>query len=185
MNNTLKMHELNFDPYPVIETERLLLRKVSMDDAEDVFLLRTNEAAMKYINKPKLLSIDDAKELIKKMNEPDRIQWGITLPTDNKIIGTIGYHKIDKDHYRAEIGYMLHPDHWNTGMMSEAITKVIDHGFNKMQLHSIEATINPGNDASRNLLKKFSFIKEAYFKEKFFFEGKFFDNEVYSLVKKP
>lgn len=178
------MHELNFDPYPVIETERLLLRKVSMDDAEDVFLLRTNEAAMKYINKPKLLSIDDAKELIKKMNEPDRIQWGITLPTDNKIIGTIGYHKIDKDHYRAEIGYMLHPDHWNTGMMSEAITKVIDHGFNKMQLHSIEATINPGNDASRNLLKKFSFIKEAYFKEKFFFEGKFFDNEVYSLVKK-
>lgn len=184
MNNTLKMHELNFDPYPVIETERLLLRKVSMDDAEDVFLLRTNEAAMKYINKPKLLSIDDAKELIKKMNEPDRIQWGITLPTDNKIIGTIGYHKIDKDHYRAEIGYMLHPDHWNTGMMSEAITKVIDHGFNKMQLHSIEATINPGNDASRNLLKKFSFIKEAYFKENFFSEGKFFDSEVYSLVKK-
>lgn len=179
------MLELNFDPYPVIETERLLLRKVSMDDAEDVFLLRTNEAAMKYINKNKLLSIDDAKELIKKMNEPDRIQWGITLPTDNKIIGTIGYHKIDKDNYRAEIGYMIHPDHWNKGMMSEALTRVIDHGFNKMQIHSIEAIINPDNNVSRKLLMKFGFIKEGYYKENFFFEGKFFDSEVYSLVKKP
>ena len=164
------MLELNFDPFPVIETERLLLRKVSMDDAEDVFLLRTNEAAMKYIHKPKLLSIDDAKELIKKMNEPDRIQWGIALPTDNKIIGTIGFHKIEKDHFRAEVGYMLHPDHWNTGMMSEAITNVIGHGFNKMQLHSIEAIINPGNDVSRKLLKKFDFIKSInFFHKKLFF----------------
>ena len=178
------MPEFNFDPFPVIETERLLLRKVSMDDAEDIFLLRTNEAAMKYINKPKLVSIDDAKELIKKMNEPDRIQWGITLRKENKIIGTIGFHRIEKEHYRAEIGYMLHPDHWNTGIMSEAITKMIDHCFNKMQLHSIEAIINPDNDVSRKLLKKFGFIKEAYFKENFFFEGKFFDSEVYSLVKK-
>ena len=61
---------------------------------------------------------------------------------------------------------------------------MIEHGFNKMQLHSIEAIINPGNDASRNLLKKVGFIKEGYFKENFFFEGEFFDSEVYSLVKK-
>ena len=178
------MPEFNFDPFPVIETKRLLLRKVLMDDADDVFVLRTNEDAMKYIKKPKLITVDDAKELIKKMNEPDRIQWGITLPADNKIIGTIGYHKIDKDNYRAEVGYMLHPNHWNTGIMSEAITIVINHGFNKMQLHSIEAIINPDNDVSRKLLKKFGFIKEAYFKENFFFEGKFFDSEVYSLVNK-
>ena len=177
------MPEFNFDPFPVIETKRLLLRKVLMDDADDVFVLRTNEDAMKYIKKPKLITVDDAKELIKKMNEPDRIQWGITLPADNKIIGTIGYHKIDKDNYRAEVGYMLHPNHWNTGIMSEAITIVIDHGFNKMQLHSIEAIINPDNDVSRKLLKKFGFIKEAYFKENFFFEGKFFDTEIYSLLR--
>ena len=178
------MLEFNFDPFPVIETKRLLLRKVLMDDADDVFVLRTNEDAMKYIKKPKLITVDDAKELIKKMNEPDRIQWGITLPADNKIIGTIGYHKIDKDNYRAEVGYMLHPNHWNTGIMSEAIEKVISHGFNKMNLHSIEAVINRENENSRKVLQKFGFIKEAYFKENFFFEGKFFDSEVYSLVKK-
>ena len=117
------MPELNFNGISVLKTDRLILRKISMDDAEDVFLLRTNEEAMKYINKPKLLSIDDAKEIIKKMNEPERIQWGITLKNKNKIIGTIGYHRIEKEHYRAEIGYMLHPQYWNTGLMSEAILK--------------------------------------------------------------
>ncbi len=178
------MPELNFNPFPVLETDRLLLCKISLDDAENIFLLRTNEAAMKYIHKPKLNSIDDAKEIIKKMNEPDRIQWGITLIKEYKIIGTIGYHRIEKDHYRAEIGYMLAPDYWNTGLMSEAITKVIEYGFNEMNLHSIEAISNPGNTVSRKILQKFNFIKEAYFKENFFFEGKFLDSEVYSLVKR-
>lgn len=177
------MLELNFEPFPALETVRLKLRKISLDDAEDMFLLRTNKEAMKYIHKPKLNSIDDAKELIIKMNDPDRIQWGIALKTENTFIGTIGYHRIIKEHYRAEIGYMLHPDYWNTGMMSEALTAVIDFGLNKMNLHSIEAIINPGNSVSRMILKKYNFIKEAYFKENFFFEGKFLDSEVYSLLK--
>lgn len=176
------MLELNFDPFPLLETQRLLFRKISMKDAEDIFLLRTNGEAMRYIHRPKLNSIDDAKELINKMNEPDRIQWGLTLKDDNKIIGSIGYHRIEKEHYRAEIGYMLHPEYWNTGLMSEAIKKIIEFGFKEMNLHSIEAVIDPGNDVSRQVLKKFNFIKEAYFRENFFFEGKFWDFEVYSLL---
>ena len=177
------MVQLNFETYPEIETERLVLRKISTEDALDIFLLRTNEEAMQYIKKPKMNSIDDAIELIKVMNSPDRIQWGIALKNNNKIIGTIGYHKIIKDHYRAEIGYMLLPVYWNTGLMSEAISSVIDFGFNKMNLHSIEAIIDPGNAVSRKILEKFNFNKEAYFKENFFFEGAFFDSEIYSLLK--
>ena len=168
------MIELNFDSFPVVETDRLLLRKISVSDAEDIYQLRTNEEAMRYIKKPKLRSIDDVLELIKVMNNPDRIQWGITIKNENKVIGTIGYHRIVKEHYRAEIGYMLDPAYWNTGLMSEAIAKVVDYGFTKMKLHSIEAIIDPGNIASRAILKKFNFIREAYFKENFFFEGKFF-----------
>ncbi|MDB5221553.1 MAG: ydaF 4 [Chitinophagaceae bacterium] len=178
------MVQLNFDSFPVLETERLLLRKITMEDAEDIFLLRTNEEAMKYIKKPKLRSVNDAIELIKVMNSPDRIQLGITLKNITRIIGIIGYHRIVNEHYRAEIGYMLNPQYWNTGLMSEAITKVIGFGFNEMKLHSIEAIIDPKNMASRKILEKFNFIKEAYFKENFFFEGEFFDSEVYSLVKK-
>ena len=167
-----------------IESARLVLRKISVNDAEDIFQLRTNEEAMKYIKKPKLRSLEDVYELIKVMNSPERMQWGITIKNENKIIGTIGYHRIIKDHYRAEIGYMLDPAYWNTGLMSEAIAKVIEYGFTKMDLHSIEAIIDPENIASRATLKKFNFIKEAYYKENFFFEGGFFDSEVYSLLNK-
>ena len=177
------MVQLTFEPFPVLESSRLVLREITLNDAEDIFLLRTNEAAMKYINKPKLNSIEDAIELINKMNDPVRINWGITLKNESKVIGTIGYHRVEKEHYRAEIGYMLDPGYWNTGLMSEAIARVIDFGFNEMKLHSIEAVINPENSVSRKTLQKFNFIKEAYFKENFFFEGKFFDSEVYSLIR--
>ena len=177
------MVQLNFETYPEIETERLVLRKISIGDALDIFLLRTHEEALKYIKKPKMNSMDDAIELIKVMNSPGRIQWGIALKNINKIIGTIGYHKIINDHYRAEIGYMLSPEYWNTGLMSEAISSVINFGFNTMNLHSIEAIIDPCNAASRKILEKFKFNKEAYFKENFFFEGSFFDSELYSLLK--
>lgn len=179
------MVQLHFEPFPVLETERLVLRQISIADAEDIFLLRTNPEAMKYINRPALQSNDDVIELINKMtNTAERINWGITLKNQNKIIGTIGYHKIDKENYRAEIGYMLSPEYWNTGLMSEAITKVIEYGFNAMNLHSIEAVINPENTVSRKILRKFNFIKEGYFKENFYFEGKFLDSEVYSLIKR-
>ena len=179
------MVRLDFDPFPVLDTGRLVLRKISVGDAENIFLLRTNDEAMKYINRPALRSTEDAIELIKIMtNTADRIVWGITLKNQDRIIGSIGYHRIEKEHYRAEIGYMLSPEYWKTGLMSEAITKVIEFGFNEMNLHSIEAIINPANTVSRKILQKFNFIKEGYFKENFFFEGKFLDSEVYSLLKK-
>jgi ribosomal-protein-alanine N-acetyltransferase len=113
-----------------------------------------------------------------------RIQWAMSLKTDNKLIGTIGYHIIDKDNHRAEIGYMLHPLQWNKGLMSEAIQAVVDYGFNELGLHSIEARINPANEASSKILQKYGFIKEGYFKENYFFEGRFYDSEIYSLLKK-
>ena len=75
------------------------------------------------------------------------------------------------------------PEYWNRGLISEAIPKAIDYGFNQMKLHSIEANINPDHNLSRKILEKFKFKKEAYFKENFYYEGKFLDSEIYSLLK--
>lgn len=178
------MLELNFDPFPVFETDRLVLRKISMDDAEELFVLRTNQDAMRYINKPLPKSINEVKELINRMNEiTERIQWAISLKDNPTLIGTIGYHRIEKEHYRAEVGYMILPKYWNKGITSEAMTKVLDFGFNEIGLHTIEANINPANEISQKLLKKFNFIKEGYFRESYFFDGTFLDSEIHSLVK--
>jgi len=79
---------------------------------------------------------------------------------------------------------MLDPDFWGKGIMKEALLAAIDFGFNQMNLHSIEAHINPDNTASGMLLEKVGFVREAYFKEDFFFRGEFIDTAIYSLLGK-
>ena len=181
------MLELNFKPFPVIDTPRLILREVTKKDANDLFLLRTNSQAMQYIDRPRAASVDEIKSFIKLINKKTKdnetICWAVTLKNTTQLIGTISYHRIERENYRAELGYMLMPAHWQKGFISEAIPSVIDYGFSKMNLHSIEANINPANEVSRKTLQKFGFKKEAYFKENYFYDGKFLDSEIYSLVK--
>ena len=78
---------------------------------------------------------------------------------------------------------MLHPAFWKKGIMKEALLHVIDFGFDEMNLHSIEANINPDNTASAMLLESTGFVKEAYFKEDYFFNGAFHDTIIYSRLK--
>ena len=181
------MVEFNFNPFPVLQTERLNLRQITLADAGDFFALRTNKEATKYINKPLHKTVSETEELIKKVElgiqANETISWAITLKENPKLIGSVSYHKTNRANYRAEIGYMILPEHWNKGFVSEAVKVVLDYGFKRMNLHSIEANINPNNLVSAKLLKKFGFIKEAYFKENYFYNGKFLDTEIYSLLK--
>ena len=159
---------------------------MSAKHSESMFSLRSNAQAMQFIGKPPLSSEEEAIELIdaykKNLREKIGITWGITSKDAFGIIGTIGFHRMDLFNHRAEIGYMLHPDHWFKGIMSEALHSVLTFGFDNIQFHSIEAKISPENDASRKILLKHGFVKEAYFKESYFQNGAFLDTEIYSLL---
>jgi ribosomal-protein-alanine N-acetyltransferase len=180
------MLELNFSPFPAIDTERLCLREVFLTDANSMFEIRSSEQAMRYVGKPLARTIADAEDLLRRMIEGvknnEGLTWGITLKGDDKLIGTIGFWRIDKNHYRAEIGYMLHPEHWGKGIISEALKKVLDHGFHELEFHSIEAQLTPENIGSVKVLEKAGFIKEGHLKENYFFEGKFSDTAIYSKL---
>jgi len=180
------MLTVNFTPFPIISTERLLLRQVNKNDAYELFMLRSDKTVMHFIDRPMAVSINDALQLIEKINEAlihnDGITWAITLKNYAKLVGTIGFWRIIKEHYRAEIGYMLHADLQGKGIMQEAMTAVLDYGFKIMKLHSVEANVNPANTASIKLLERNNFIKEAYFKENFYYDGKFLDSAIYSLL---
>lgn len=181
------MLEVNFDPFPLLETERLILRRITLEDAPEMFSLRSNADAMKHICRPLQNSIEEARAQIFKINEMvnfnEGIAWALCLKTQKTMIGTLSFHRIQKEHYRAEIGYMLHPDFWRTGIMSEAVKAIIDYGFSELKFHSIEAHIDPFNTASEKVLQKFKFVKEAYYKENYFFDGQFLDTAVYSLLR--
>jgi ribosomal-protein-alanine N-acetyltransferase len=182
------MLDISFTPFPVLITERLLLREIKEADAEQVFLLRSDKTSMQFLDKPLMQSAGEAALLIKKINADtstnDGITWAIALKEDPSVlIGTIGLWRIMKDHYRAEIGYMLLPGYFNKGYMKEAIKEVIKFSFHQANLHSIEAHINPANAASAAVLTSTGFIREAYFRENFYFNGVFKDTAIYSLLK--
>ncbi len=183
------MLEPNFQPFPEIRTDRLLLRRIVPGDAHLFYALRTNENVMKYIDKEPPKSIEEVKAMLDRINSDlennNGITWAICLPQDKEqLIGTVGFWRLVKQNYRAEIGYMLHPGYWRRGIMEEAVAAAIAYGFTSMNLHSIEANINPGNAASAALLEKLGFVREAYFKEDYYFRGKFLDSAIYCRLNK-
>ncbi|MDQ1350986.1 MAG: [ribosomal protein S5]-alanine N-acetyltransferase [Acidobacteriota bacterium] len=179
--------------FPQIETQRLVLRQIRSEDAEDLWKLRNNSQIMEFMDISPMKSVREAWEQINYISrnfiEEQIPIWAITLKEDshtdtkNKMIGYVGYTGWNKKHYRAEIAYVLEPAFWRRGFMTEAIEAVLKMGFGQMYLHSVEANVNPTNIASIKILEKFNFRREAYYKENFYFDGKFVDTAIYSLLK--
>jgi ribosomal-protein-alanine N-acetyltransferase len=183
------MLEPNFSPFPEIQTNRLLLRRIVKTDAPEILSLRSDDTVMQYIDREKAKTLEDAEAFIQLINEAldtsNGLTWAITLlDQPETLIGTIGFWRLIKQHYRAEVGYMLAPAYWRNGIMKEALLAVIDFGFTHIKLHSIEAHINPANTASASILVSAGFIREAYFKEDYYFRGDFIDTAIYSLLAK-
>ncbi len=180
------MLTINFSPFPILETERLMLRRVLPSDVKEMFELRSNPETMKYIPRPLVTNYDEALAHIKMMEDKietnEGINWAITLKGDDKMLGVIGHYRIKPEHYRAEVGYMILPEYHGKGITTEAVQCVVAYGFNTMQLHSIEGVIDPENEASQRVLQKCGFVKEAHFKENEFYDGKFIDAVVYSKL---
>lgn len=180
------MLDINFTPFPNLETAHLFLRRITEEDAHEIFALRSDKEVMKYIPRPSAKSIEDAQAHIaiidEKIENNEGINWAITLKDNPKLIGIIGHYRIKPEHFRAEIGYMLLPEYQGQGIISEAIKEVVNFGFEVMKLHSIEAIIDPENYASEKVLQKNGFVKEAHFKENEYYEGRFLDTVIYSKL---
>jgi RimJ/RimL family protein N-acetyltransferase len=182
------MIEFNFSPFPELETDRLLLRRLAADDVEQVYRLRSDPETMKYIPRPLVTDHEGAMHHINHINDlidkNEAINWAITLKGNPEFIGIIGFYRTQKENFRSEIGYMLLPEYSGKGIVTEAINVALRYGFYEMHLHSVEAVIAPENEASERVLQKNSFVKEAHFIENEYFDGKFLDTVIYSLLKR-
>jgi ribosomal-protein-alanine N-acetyltransferase len=182
------MLTINFSPFPNLETERLLLRRVDANDIKEIFALRSNPETMKYIPRPLVKTDEEALEHINmidsKIDSNEGINWAITLKDNPKLIGIIGHYRIKPENYRAELGYMLLPEYHGKGIVSEAVKEAVKYGFQVMKLNSLEAIIAPENYGSAKVLEKNGFVKEAHLRENEFYEGRFLDTVIYSILNK-
>ena len=181
------MLQFNFSPFPTLHSNRLSFRQITHNDISEVFFLRSDPQAMKFLDAAPAKDDADAIAYIDRANasvdKNEGITWGITLKGEEKIIGYIGFWNMQAAHFRIETGYILHPDYWRQALMSEALQTIVDYAFNQTELHSIEANVNVDNLASMAFLEKNGFVKEAHFRENYFYNGRFLDSIIYSLVK--
>ena len=174
--------------FPILITSRLVLGKLGMSNLNEYYRLRSDPKIAFDCGATAFESIEEAEEMIINSEYSYEfkmgINWAVYLKSEKKFIGSIGIWKIDREHFRGEIGYSLFREYHRKGFMSEALNSVIKVAFEKLELHSLEANVDPDNLASIKLLKKLGFKQEGYTKESYFIDGKFYDNAIFSLLNK-
>ncbi|MGV7106715.1 GNAT family N-acetyltransferase [Flavobacterium sp. U410] len=182
------MLQLNFNPFPNLESERLSFRKLNKEDAPEVLKLRGNTEIMKYIPRPLTTTLQEALDYIKvindKIDENVDINWAVTEKGSDKCIGIIGFYRTQPENFRTELGYMIMPEYWGKGYITEAVKRLLHFAFENLNFHSIEAVIDSRHIASEKVLIKSGFRKEAHFVEDFFYNNEFCDTVKYGILKR-
>ncbi len=152
---------------PIITTDRLVLRALSFDDAPAIQLLRSDERVNQFLDRPKTITIDAAKEFIEKIKKgtlrKDCFYWAICFKDNDNLLGTTCLWNISEDNKTAEMGYELHPNYQGKGIMQEAVTAVINFAFNTLHFSIITAVTLPENISSIKLLVKQGFLLDKDF----------------------
>ncbi|MGG1572569.1 GNAT family N-acetyltransferase [Fictibacillus sp. NRS-1165] len=173
--------------FPVIETERLILREVTTEDAKDLFIYLSDQEVVKHMGLEPYQTIEGTGAEIKWYQsiyeEGTGIRWGITLKDSGRVIGSCGFLNRHPKHFRTEIGFELSKDYWGKGIAGEALEAVVEYGFQHFQLERIEALIEPENLASQRLVEKQGFIREGLLRHYEYTCGKFDDLYMYSILK--
>jgi RimJ/RimL family protein N-acetyltransferase len=179
--------EAAFTHFPLLSTSRLILRNIVPDDAEALFVIRSDEEGMKYFGQELYKSVAETITVIKMMEErytrKEALRWCITLKEYDRLIGTCTLFHFDEGFHRAETGYELNRAFWGKGIMMEAMTAILTFGFNELALHRIEAVIDMENERSKNLLFSLGFTYEGDLRQRFLFRDKFLDEYYFGLLK--
>lgn len=176
----------SFEEFPKLETDRCILREIELKDALCMYEYFSKDKVTKLYDVETFTSKQQAVELVHSLQyryrEKKQIRWGIQLKKQDKLIGSCGFHCLEQEHFKAEIGYELHPDYWGRGIMTEAINKIISYGFYEMSLNRIEAFYEPANIGSQKVLEKNGFQFEGILKRRFFIKGKFVDTALTAVI---
>ena len=179
---------ISFDPFPTLETPRLVLRRLEPSDLAAMFRIQSDPVVTRYFGRPAHARIEQTEEFLFKISEGMRtatsIRWGITLRGNDELIGSMGFWRWNQLHFNAEIGYELAPSFWGRGIMVEAIRPILAYGFTTMQLHRVEANIDEENHASQRVLEKLGFTREALIRENWFDGKRFTSTGFYGLLKR-
>ncbi len=168
-----------------LETERLILRKLKLEDENEIFNNWTSDDEVsKYVRWSIHKSIEDTREYLKNVMETYKkeknAEWGIVLKETNELIGALGCFFNDEEN-RYEIGYNISRKHWRNGYTTEALKKVMEYLINEEHIKSFICSHAKDNPASGAVMRKagFKYVKDDTYEK--FDKSQKFDCKVYYL----
>ncbi len=177
-----------FDRFPTLETARLTLREMRMEDADAVFRIFSDPVVMRYHDSETFTDVEQARGLIEQMEQRFTrsvgIRWGTTRMGDDGVIGTGGFSRWNLPDRYATIGYDLAQSAWEHGIMTEAVGAMVRFGFERLDLNRIEAETMLDNSASIRVLEKLGFQQEGIVRQKYFWKGQFHTMRLFSLLRR-
>lgn len=172
---------------PILYTQRLMIRPISVLDADDMFEYAKTPFVGPTAGWPPHQSLADTINIIKAMTiikTPYELgTWAIVLRQNDKMIGTIELYN-HFQHFKAELGYSINPYYWGNGFATEAAREVITYGFEFLDLKRIEVGTFVDNYSSQKVCEKLGFIKEGVARSGYIrYDGKIFDKIIYGMTK--
>ena len=186
----VKPHMSEEIAFPVLQTDRLLLREFQSQDVAAVFEIFRREDVNRYVGGELMQSITEAEERVKTRLNLFRdgmgVRWAITLlENPTRLIGSCGYFNLRRGTETREMGYELHPDYWNRGIVTEALRAVLNFAFSTespAHVHRMEAIVIPENIPSIRVLEKLGFQLEGIRREFGYWKGRYQDVCLYALL---
>lgn len=176
------------DKLPVLETERLRLRHPRKEDVDELFVVFSDPAAMCYWSHEPWTDLEVAQKYLADINsgfeERTLFQWAITFAEEDRLIGTVTLLNWDKTNRHVEVGFMLSRKRWGKGLATEAVRAVLHFAFEHMNVHRVEAELDPRNEASARLLERLGFKYEGLLRERWFLYNEWSDSALYGLLRR-
>ncbi|MBU7555230.1 GNAT family N-acetyltransferase [Pediococcus ethanolidurans] len=164
-----------------LETQRLLLRPVTVEDVEDMYEYASDPETVKYIY-ARHKNLDDTRTQILNyfVKDPEG-KWGIELKSSHKLIGSIDF-RLDAKDLKAEIGYAIGRNYWGNGFAPEAAKRLLKMGFNDLGLKRIDALHCSENLKSGRVMQKIGMQKEGLLKNNTQLKGRTVDDILYAIT---
>ena len=171
--------------FPVLESNRVLLRQINDTDLEQVFKGLSHPDIIKYYG-ISFDSLEATKEQMLWFAELEKnetgIWWAVCSKEDGKFLGAGGLNDLSKVHKKAEIGFWLLPENWGKGLMTETMPLILNYAFHTIGLHRIEGFVEPENTNCKKALKKLKFNLEGTMKDCEIKNGEFISIDIYSKI---
>lgn len=176
-----------FSRLPVLDTPRLILRAMTMRDAQDIYAYSCDRQVAQHVLWDAHRSLADSRAylryILRQYREGMPSSYGIVLKETGQLIGTIGFMWMNVDNATVEVGYSLARAYWNRGVMTEALQALIDMAFTLLPVNRVEAQHETNNPSSGRVMLKCGMRHEGTLRQRVLNKGKFVDVELYAILK--